>query len=110
MRSWNCSQNEEEEESWQERDQMAAHWDEEQKLVEGSPGQFEVMRRVPELVLHERMSHGKRVKGLKEGKKIAGRSVEDMEEELNVAEKEDSEEVKKWRGLSKSETEWKTKS
>ena len=36
MRRWDCSQieNEEEEESWQERDQMAAQWDEEQKLVE----------------------------------------------------------------------------
>ena len=33
MRSWDCSQidNEEEEESWQERDQMAVQWDEEQK-------------------------------------------------------------------------------
>ena len=34
MRSWDCSQieNEEEEESWLEGDQMAAQWDEEQKL------------------------------------------------------------------------------
>ena len=34
MRSWDCSQieNEEEEESWQERDQMAAQWDEEQHM------------------------------------------------------------------------------
>ena len=33
MRSWCCSQilNEQEEESWRERDQMAAQWDEEQK-------------------------------------------------------------------------------
>ena len=36
MRSWDCSQieNEEEEEGWQERDQMAAQWDEEQTLEE----------------------------------------------------------------------------
>ena len=36
MRSWSCSQieNEEEEESWRERDQSAAQWDEEQKLEE----------------------------------------------------------------------------
>ena len=78
MRSWDCSQieNEEEEECWQERDQMAAQWDEEQKLEEileqrgmdGCPAQFEVMRRVPEQVVHERMSQGKRVKGLKEKK------------------------------------------
>ena len=52
MRRWDCSQieNEEEEEIWQERDQMAAQWDEEQKLgnlgkrgMEGSLGQFEVL-------------------------------------------------------------------
>ena len=44
-------------------DQMAAQWDEEQKLeeileqrgMEGSLLQFEVMRRVPELVVLERM-------------------------------------------------------
>ena len=76
MRCWDCLQieNEEEEESWQERDQMAAQWDKEQKMeeileqkgMEGSPGQLEVVRRVPELVVHDRMSQGKRVKGLKE--------------------------------------------
>ena len=47
MRSWDCSQieNEEEEESWQEGDQMAEQWEEEQHLeevverrrMEGSP-------------------------------------------------------------------------
>ena len=36
MRSWDCShiENEEEEEGWREEDQMAAQWDEEQKLEE----------------------------------------------------------------------------
>ena len=36
MQSWDCTQieNAEEEESWQERDQIAAQWDEEQKLEE----------------------------------------------------------------------------
>ena len=36
MRSWDCSQmvNEEEEERWREGDQMAAQWEEEQKLEE----------------------------------------------------------------------------
>ena len=85
MRSWDCSQieNEEEEESWQEKDQLAAQWDEEQKLeeilkqsgMEGSLGQFEVMRRVLEPVVHERMSQGERVKGLKEKKKVSGRCL-----------------------------------
>ena len=36
MQSWDCLQteNEEEEESWRERDQMAVQWEEEQKLDE----------------------------------------------------------------------------
>ena len=55
MRSWDCSQieNEEEEESWQEGVQMAAQWDEEQKLeeilerrrMEGRSLQWEVMQK-----------------------------------------------------------------
>ena len=44
----------------------------------------------------------KRLKGLKE-KKVSGWTREEMKEELSVAEKEDAEEVKKWRGLSQSE-------
>ena len=78
MRSWDCSQieNEEEEESWREGDQMAAQWDGEQKLeeiverrrTEGSSLKLEVMQKVPEPVVQECMSQGKRVKGLKEKK------------------------------------------
>ena len=84
---------------------MTAQWEEilKQRRMEGSPGQFEVMRRVLELVLHELLSQGKRVKSLKEKKTISGWSVEDMKEELNVAVKEDAEELKKWRELSQSE-------
>ena len=65
MRSWDCSQieNEEEEESWQERDQMATQWDEgqkfeeilEQRRMKGRSLQLEVMQKVPEIVVHERM-------------------------------------------------------
>ena len=55
---------EEEEESWREGDQMAAQWDEEQKLDD--------MQKVPEPEMHERMSQGKGVKDLKEKKKVAG--------------------------------------
>ena len=83
MRSWDCSQieSEEEEESWRERDQMAAQWDEEQKLeeilerrwMEGSSSQLEVMRNVLELVVHERMSQRTGVKGLKERTKYQDR-------------------------------------
>ena len=76
MRSCDCSQieNEEEEESWRERDQMAAQWNEEQKLeeilerrrMEGSSLQLEVMQ------LEERVSQGKGSKGFKEKKKESG--------------------------------------
>ena len=71
MRSWDCSQienEEEEEESWRERDQMTAQWAEEQKLheiveqrrIEGDSLKLEVMRRALEQVVHERLSQGKR--------------------------------------------------
>ena len=40
--------------------------------------------------MHERMSQGKRVKGLKEKKKVSGCSMKEMKEELSVAEKEDA--------------------
>ena len=42
------------------------------------------------------------MKSPKEKKKEPGWSMEEMEE-MSVAEKEDAEEVKKWRGLSQSE-------
>ena len=77
-RSWDCSQmeNEEEEESWQEGDQMTAQSDAEQKLdeivqrrrIDGSFLKLEVMQKV-QLVVQERRSQGKGVKGLKEKKK-----------------------------------------
>ena len=90
---------------------MAAQWDEEQKLEEilerkrmvGSPVQFAFMQNVPQLCVHERMSQGIGVARIKEKKKVSGWSMEEMKEELSVVEKEDAEEVKKWRGLSQSE-------
>ena len=88
MRSWDCSQieNELEEESWREGDEMAAEWDEKQQLedilerrrMEGSSEQLEVMQHVPELFVHERLSQGTGVKGIKEKKKLLGCSVEEM--------------------------------
>ena len=54
MRSWDCSQieNEEEEECWQERDQVAVQWEEEQKIggnrgkkEEGSSLNLDAMRK-----------------------------------------------------------------
>ena len=101
MRNWDCSQieKEEEEESWQEGDQMAAQWDAEQKLeeilerrrMEGSSLQLDVMQKVEELVLHERMSQSKGLKGLKGNKKVPGWSTEGMKEKPNIAVEEDTE-------------------
>ena len=53
---------------------MAAQWEQEQHLeetverrrVEGSSLKLDVMPKVPELVVNERMSQGKRVKNPKE--------------------------------------------
>ena len=97
LRSWDYSQieNEEEEESWQKKDQMAAQWDDERKLeeilerrrMEGSSVQF-VLQNVPELLVHERKSQGIGVKGIKEKKKMSGWSMVEMKEELSVAVKE----------------------
>ena len=90
MRSWDCSQIEEEEEevSWREEDQMAAQWVEEQKMeeilerrrMEGCSWQLEIMQKAPELLVRERMSQGQGVKGHKDKKKVPGWSVEEMKE------------------------------
>ena len=97
MQNWDCShienEEEEEEEDWQEGDQMAAPWDEEQKLeeilerrkMEGSSLQLEVMQKAPMLVVQERMSQGEGVKGLKEKKKVTGWSTEEMKEKPNIS-------------------------
>ena len=42
------------------------------------------MQKVPELVVNERMSQGKRVKSPREKKKVSGRSIEEMNEEPNI--------------------------
>ena len=69
--NWDCSQienvEEEEDEDWHEGDQMKEQWDEDEKLeeileqrrVDGGSLQAEVMQKVPELVVRERMSQGK---------------------------------------------------
>ena len=86
MRRWDCSQieNEAEDESWRQGDQMEVHWDEEQRLeeilerrrMEGSPLQLEVMQKVPELVVQERMSQGEGSKREKESTRMVYRRDE----------------------------------
>ena len=112
MHRWDCSQIEnEEEENWQEGDQMAEQWEEEQQLegiverrrMEGSSLKLEVMQKVLELVVHECMSQGKRVKSPTEKKKVPGWSIDEMKEKPLIAVEEDTDEVRKWRGLSQGE-------
>ena len=86
---------------------MAGQWEEEQhleKLIEigrldGSFLKLEVMRKVPELVVNDRMSGGKRVKNPKEKKNVPVWSVEEMKERPNILVEEDTEEIGKWRGF-----------
>ena len=106
IQRWDCSQieNEEEEESWQEGGQMAEQWEEEQHLediverrrMEGSSLKFDVIQKVPELVVNEPMSQGERVKNPTVKKKVPGWSVEEMKEKPNIAEEEDTEENEKF--------------
>ena len=57
---------------------MEVQWAEDEKLeealerrrMEGNPSQAEVVRKVLELVVHERMSQGKKVKGTNEKQKV----------------------------------------
>ena len=96
---------EEEEGSWRERDQMAAQWEEEQKLdeiveqrrIEGDSLKLEVMRKALELVVHERMSHGVGVRGLQEKNTVPGSSAEEMKEKPITEKGEDAAELRKWR-------------
>ena len=90
---------------------MAAQWDEEQKLEDilerrrmaGSSLQLEVMRKVPELVVHERVSQGKGVNCFREKKKVSGWSMEEVRESQILRVEVDTEDIRKCRGLSQCE-------
>ena len=75
----------------------------EQRRMEGGYLKLEVMRKALEPVVHERMSQGTGEKILKEKKKVSGWSMEEMRERPNIAVEVDTEEMRKWRGLSQSE-------
>ena len=110
IRRWDCSQieNEDEEESWQEGDQLAEQWEEEQHLeetverrtTEGSSLKLDVTQKVLELVLNKRKSQGGRVKNPTEKKKVPGWSIEEMKERPGMAVEEETEEMNKWRSLN----------
>ena len=110
-----CSQieneEEEEEKGWQEEDQMAVQWDEEQKLeemlerrrMEGNSLQLEVMQKAPELVVRERMSQGEEGKCTEEPKKMKIWSIEEMQGKPSSSLAVDTEEMRQWRGMSQEE-------
>ena len=75
----------------------------ERRRMNGNSLQLEVMQKAPESVVHERMSHGEEARGTKEKKEVTGWSSEEMKEKTNIAVEEDTEEMRKWRGLSQSE-------
>ena len=105
IQRWNSSQteNEEEEEYCQESDQIAGHWEEEQNLddlierrrMEGSSLKLDILQKVPELVVNERMSQGENEKDTKEKTKVPGWFIEEMKERANIAVEEDTEEMKR---------------
>ena len=113
--SWDCSQieNEEEDETedWQKEDPMLLQWAEDEKLeevferrkMEGDSLQAEVMQKVPGLVVHERMSQGKTVKGTEEKKNVKGWSTEEMKDKPSSSWEDDTEEMRTWRSSNQEE-------
>ena len=65
--------------------------------------QVKVMQKVPELVVHERMSQGEKAKCTKEKKTVKGWSTEEMKDKANSRLKINTEEVIKWKGMSLEE-------
>ena len=67
-------------------------------------------KKVPELVVTERMSQGENVKNSKEKKKVPGWSIEEMKERQDLTVEEDTEEMKRWRSLNQIEIDlcWKS--
>ena len=112
IQRWDSSQIEnEEEEGWQEGDQMAGQWEEEQQLgdlierrrMKGSSLKLDVMQKVPELVVNKQMSQGEKGEDTKEKKKVPGWSIAEVKERPNIAVEEETEEMKRWRCLNQSE-------
>ena len=89
---------------------MAEQWEEEKngrnrgkKMDRRKLLKFGCHAKVLELVVNERTSQGKKMESPKDKTKVPGRSVEEMKEKPNITVEEDTEEMRKWRGLSQSE-------
>ena len=90
------------------KNQMELQWDEDEKLeetlerrrMEGSSLQVDVMQKVPELVVHERMSQGE---VHKKKKKVKGWSTDEMKDKPSSSLEEDTGEMNEWRSTSQEE-------
>ena len=72
----------------------------ERRRMERSSLQAEVMQKVPELVVHERMSQGKKARGIEEKKKVKGWSTEEIKDKPISSLEEDTREMIEWRSTS----------
>ena len=86
---------------WAERENLEESL--ERRRREGSSLLAEVMQKVPELLVHERTSQGKGVKCTKEKKIVKGWSTVEMKGKPSSSLEEDTEEMRKWRGMSQGE-------
>ena len=96
---------------------MELQWAEDEKLdeilerrrIEGSSLKADVMQKVLESAVHERMGQGNKVTGAKGNKKVKGWSTEEVKDKQNISLEEDTEEMCTWRGLSQNEVDqcWK---
>ena len=83
---------------WQDNGKRSNIWRTyliERRGMEGSSLKLDVMQKVPELVVTERMSQGEKVKDPKEKKKVPGWSIEEMKERPDIAVEEDTGEMKR---------------
>ena len=92
-------------------DQMEVQWAEDEKLEEilerrsreGSCLKADVMKKVLELVAHERVSQGEKARGTKEEKKVKVWSAEEMKDLPTSSLEEDTEDMSTWRSLNQEE-------
>ena len=75
----------------------------ERRRIDVSSLQAEVLQKVLELVVHERMSQGEKAKGIEEKKKVEGWSTEELKNTPRDDRDQDTEEMIEWRYMSEEE-------
>ena len=75
----------------------------EQRRMEGSSLQADVVQKVLELAVHERISQGEKARGTKAKKQVTGWSIEEIKDKPKCLLEEDTEEMRKWRGMNQEE-------